>query len=129
MSKPMFEEVFRFSGRRNRQSYLLFNLTVFGVLLGGALLVGAASAVLGEAAGAVLFVPAALALVAASIASIIVGAQRCRDFGWTGWAVLITVLPFVGFLFALVMLFLPGTQGPNRYGPDPVDQGRALPAA
>ncbi|MGC8469666.1 MAG: DUF805 domain-containing protein, partial [Acetobacteraceae bacterium] len=46
--------------------------------------------------------------------------QRCRDFGWTGWAVLITLIPFIGGLFAIALLFIPGDEGTNRYGPSPI---------
>ena len=68
-----------------------------------------------------MFLLAGLIGIPVAIAGWAVGAQRCRDFGWTGWAVLITVIPYIGFIFALVMLFIPGTQGENRYGPDPLE--------
>ena len=48
------------------------------------------------------------------------GGQRCRDFGWTGWAMLITLIPYIGWLWGIAIMFIPGTQGPNRYGPDPL---------
>jgi uncharacterized membrane protein YhaH (DUF805 family) len=48
--------------------------------------------------------------------------QRCRDFGWSGWAVLIMLVPVVGILFYLALFFIPGTHGPNRYGPDPLER-------
>jgi len=47
-----------------------------------------------------------------------VAAPRCRDFGWTGWAALITIVPYLGWAFALALYFIPGTLGYNRYGPD-----------
>jgi uncharacterized membrane protein YhaH (DUF805 family) len=50
----------------------------------------------------------------------LVSAQRCRDFGWTGWSVLLSFLPVVGILFSLAIFFVPGNLGANRYGPDPI---------
>ena len=51
-----------------------------------------------------------------------VGSQRCRDFGWTGWAMLITLVPYVGWFFSIAIIFIPGTLGPNRYGSDPLER-------
>lgn len=46
-------------------------------------------------------------------------AQRCRDFGWTGWAALIIAVPVINVFFLIALFFIPGTDGTNRYGPDP----------
>jgi uncharacterized membrane protein YhaH (DUF805 family) len=119
VSKPIFEDAFSFGGRRDRRSFLLFNLVVCTAIIGAFIFVGAVAAVAGEMAAAVAMIPVGLATAVAGVSSILVGAQRCRDFGWSGWAVLITVLPVVGFVFALAMMVLPGTPGQNRYGPDP----------
>jgi uncharacterized membrane protein YhaH (DUF805 family) len=57
-------------------------------------------------------------------------AQRLRDMGLTGWLTLLWIPVnmadthfnvFMGSLAAYIVLCaVPGTQGPNRYGPDPV---------
>jgi uncharacterized membrane protein YhaH (DUF805 family) len=49
-----------------------------------------------------------------------ISAQRCRDFGWTGWSILISLLPVVGGLFMVAIFFIPGSVGSNRYGPNPI---------
>jgi len=46
---------------------------------------------------------------------ILTGIQRSHDMNLSGWAVLLTFIP----LAVLVWLFVPGTQGANRYGPPP----------
>ena len=38
--------------------------------------------------------------------------QRCHDFNLTGWLALLIVVPLAN----LVFLFIPGTDGPNRFG-------------
>lgn len=124
MSKPVFEDLFTFSGRRNRLSYFLASLAlvtaIFAVAtIGGSIMVSSN----GEAAGFILILTGLIPLVLINLA---VTAQRIRDFGWTGWAVLISIIPYIGFVFMIAILFIPGTQGPNRYGPDPLG-GEALP--
>lgn len=119
MSKPVFQDIFRFSGRRNRKSYFLFGVVsavglgaIWGIALG-----------LSRNGEWTMMVLAGLLTIPAAVASWAVAAQRCRDFGWTGWAILLTLIPYLGALFALVILFIPGTAGPNRYGPDPLVSG------
>jgi uncharacterized membrane protein YhaH (DUF805 family) len=118
MSKPVLEDVLIFSGRRNRKSYFLYGLLVC-VLLAAIWGVALALAANDRWTGIIIALVVSLPVV---FSSWTVGAQRCRDFGWTGWAMLITVIPYVGWIFAFAILFIPGNQGSNRYGPDPIAQ-------
>jgi uncharacterized membrane protein YhaH (DUF805 family) len=115
MSKPVTDGLFSFSGRRNRKSYILASLLLFLVLL---VLWGVAAAIAGANDNASALIIAGILSIPGAVAGWALGSQRCRDFGWTGWAVLITVIPYVGWIFAITIMFIPGTQGPNRYGPD-----------
>jgi hypothetical protein len=47
--------------------------------------------------------------------------KRCHDRDRSGWFLLI---PFVNFWLFIELFFLPGTQGPNQYGPDPLSPSR-----
>jgi uncharacterized membrane protein YhaH (DUF805 family) len=115
MSKPVMEDLFSFSGRRNRKSYILASLLIFAVIL----LVWCVAAFMTYASnGYVPVIIAGLISIPVAIAAWALGSQRCRDFGWTGWAMLITLIPYVGWIFSIAIMFIPGTQGPNRYGPD-----------
>jgi hypothetical protein len=38
--------------------------------------------------------------------------QRCHDFNVTGWLSLLMLVPLANLIF----LFIPGTDGPNRFG-------------
>jgi len=60
------------------------------------------------------------------IPSIAVTVRRLHDRDMSGWWYLgfgvASLVPFVGFLASLaflVVLFMPGTPGSNRFGPDP----------
>jgi uncharacterized membrane protein YhaH (DUF805 family) len=46
--------------------------------------------------------------------------KRLRDRDHSGWYALIFLIPIVGPIWLLIeMWFMPGTDGPNRFGPDP----------
>lgn len=56
------------------------------------------------------------------IPSIAVGVRRLHDTDRSGWWLLLWFIPFVGWIVLLVFLVMGGTRGPNRFGPDPVEQ-------
>lgn len=100
---------FEFSGRMGRMTYLLANLLISPITLilvmialrdeNMVLLVGA------------FIIPAIINLRASVL--------RCHDLGWTGWLVLLSVLPYVGMVFWLILLLMPGNAGMNAYGEQP----------
>ena len=46
--------------------------------------------------------------------------KRWHDRDKSGWWILITLIPFIGWLWQLIECgFMDGTQGPNKYGPSP----------
>ena len=47
--------------------------------------------------------------------------KRWHDRGKSGWWMLIALVPLIGGLWFLIECgFLPGDDGPNEYGPDPL---------
>ncbi|MFT3973567.1 MAG: DUF805 domain-containing protein [Amaricoccus sp.] len=120
MSKPVFDDVFRFHGRRNRRSYALFTLAIWSLFLTATFVLVLVGASASENLGTAVAVLWLVGLLPFAWASWSVSAQRCRDIGWTGWAALLALMPYVGFAFSVALFFIPGTSGANRYGPDPV---------
>ncbi len=56
------------------------------------------------------------------VPAILVYIKRWHDRDKSGWWMLIVLIPLVGVIWFLVELgFLPGTPGPNRFGPPPSD--------
>lgn len=54
-------------------------------------------------------------------ASLALYAKRWHDRGKSGWWTLIAFVPIIGLIWIIIELgMLRGTQGPNRYGPDPL---------
>lgn len=53
--------------------------------------------------------------------SLAISIKRWHDRDKSGWYVLVVLIPIVGPIWSFVETgFLPGTPGPNRYGPDPL---------
>jgi uncharacterized membrane protein YhaH (DUF805 family) len=61
-----------------------------------------------------------LAAVAITYMSLAVFAKRWHDREKSGWWSLIILVPFIGFWALVECGCLPGTEGPNRYGADPL---------
>ena len=52
--------------------------------------------------------------------SIAVQVRRLHDLDRTGWWCWIVLVPLLGSILLLVWDCTPGTEGPNRYGADPL---------
>ena len=65
--------------------------------------------------GLLLYVPFVLVSMSLTI-------RRIHDLNWSGWLCLVIFLPAVGTIFSLVVLFMKGTVGPNKYGPEQGDR-------
>lgn len=92
------------SGRIGRARYIAYG-TGFYILAG---VLAALSAMLG-AVGGVLMIVLWLALL---VIGFMLTIQRCHDFNVTGWLSLLMLVPLAN----LVFVFIPGTEGPNRFG-------------
>ena len=55
------------------------------------------------------------------IPSIAVTARRLHDTGRSGWWQLLHLICCVGWIVVFVFNVLPGTEGDNKYGPDPLN--------
>ena len=97
--------LFSASGRIGRARYIAYG---FGLYL-LSMLAGVVGARLFGEVGAVL---ATVAWVAMAVLGVMLTVQRCHDFNVTGWFALLVVVPLAN----LVFLFIPGTDGPNRFG-------------
>lgn len=71
-------------------------------------------------------------MLAIIVPSIAVSIRRLHDRDMSGWwylgLTLAGLIPIIGFLASialLVLMALPGTPGPNRFGPDPKDPSQA----
>ena len=117
MSKPVFEDLFKFSGRRNRQSFIFLQLASIVAAL---LIVGIVTTitVAVPAMGGIFWAIGAIAFLAIVVANWAAASQRIRDFNQSGVWALVLLIPYIGPLFSIALWLIPGTDGDNRYGPD-----------
>ena len=117
MSKPVCKDLFSFQGRRNRKSYAIFFLLFVVVSTVLAVSINNLAATPTTGLLEMLLILANLVLLVMLLA---VASQRCRDFNWRGWLVLLLFLPGIGAIFGFLLMLIPGSSGENRFGPDPV---------
>ena len=142
-----FKRYADFQGRSRRKEYWMFfllNMILAVVLIGpfyfsfvGDLVTAGAGGGSDEEAMAAAFESAgglslaglglyALYALAALIPGIAVAVRRLHDRDMSGWwylgMIVASLIPFLGFIASIafiVLMVLPGTDGPNRFGPDP----------
>jgi len=115
-------KVFTTQGRIGRLRYLAWSMALMAAAL--ALLIVAS---LTFAASVVLGVILTGALgIGFLLVSIQIGVQRLHDMGWSGWLMLLYLVPVIGTLFPLVVLLMPGNEGPNRFGPPQPPNSRSV---
>lgn len=69
--------------------------------------------------GALAMVCVGCFIVVSTIPHIAVAVRRMHDIDKSAGYLLVTLIPAVGGLVFLVLMCLPGTEGPNRFGNDP----------
>jgi uncharacterized membrane protein YhaH (DUF805 family) len=60
-----------------------------------------------------------ITVLALLLPNLAVGIRRLHDTGRSGWWILIGVIPIIGWLVLLFWYVSKGTDGDNRFGPDP----------
>ena len=114
-------KIFSFSGRIGRMRYLAYSfglsfLVMFLVTFVTAFMSAAGGdGILGMLSMAVMIV----AYVAVIFLSIGFAKRRFNDLGRSGWWLLTFLIPLVNLLVSIYLLFFPGTDGPNKFGPAP----------
>ena len=111
-----------FSGRIGRLRLLAWSMVISIIAAVTSLLVLLAvkvSPTLGMTCGATL-------TLAYFIVSLRIGAQRLHDLNWSAWMLLLHLVPVANLVLTLLMLLMPGTPGPNKYGPPPPPNSRSV---
>lgn len=109
----------QFSGRARRKEYWLFQLVVCAVLGSIGLAGGVLLAATPPEAEAVALIPIVVVALAMFLPTYAVGVRRLHDTGRSGWWMLVGLVPFIGGVWQLILMVLPGDEGANMYGPDP----------
>lgn len=118
-TKACFSKYVTFSGRARRAEYWWFILATIlvSIVLGvidGLLGLGGEFGLLGNIWSLAIFLP-----------SLAAGARRLHDTDRSAWWLLIMLLPLIGVIVLIVFFAQKGTDGANRFGPDPLRGDRA----
>lgn len=120
--EAVFKELFfTSSGRLNRKSYIYRNFFLSFVLN----IIRIILAVLAAYIDALELLFTGLLYVSGIfgfVAGIMMLARRLHDLDKSGWWMLLLCVPLVNILFYIYILFFKGTEGPNQYGEDPLQQ-------
>jgi uncharacterized membrane protein YhaH (DUF805 family) len=124
-----------FSGRSRRKEYWMFALLMaivyviaYALILTGIPKIDPATGQMSGGGGALAMIGSTILLIfglGSFLPSLAVLIRRFHDQDKSGWFVLLGLIPFIGGLIILVFMFIEGTKGPNRFGPDPKDPGGA----
>ena len=125
-----------FEGRASRSEYwwfVLWYLIVFVIpyLLLMSTMIGFAQSGLDDTAAMNMFAGAGILLLPVligwmfliywmALAVICTGMRRLHDTNRSAWWFLVGLIPFVGWIVLIVFYCLKGTEGPNRFGDDPL---------
>jgi uncharacterized membrane protein YhaH (DUF805 family) len=112
-------------GRITRRTYWLF---YFLPILAASVVAAVIDAVIGSNVGGGYGVVGFLVGVGTIVPWISSSVTRLHDRDHSAWWLLFGLIPLVGGILLLVQIgFLPGTEGPNKYGPPPPPAGGPVP--
>lgn len=103
-------KLWSWGGRICRRQYLLaFILVVFGTAV---IVSGISGGQIGDGLALTFQLLTSLLLLPSQI-------KRLHDIGWSGWIILLGIIPGINLILGLGLLIFSGTKGPNKYGEDP----------
>ncbi len=104
-----------FNGRARRKEYWMFALG--NILIAIVLMI--IGMVLGKNGGQIAFILYGIFALAIIIPSLAVCVRRLHDIGKSGWWIFISLVPFIGGIWLLILTLMDSTPGANLYGPNP----------
>lgn len=109
----VFRNYASFSGRAARSEYWWFAL--FSFLVSAAMTIIDGSGMLASLWSLLVLLP-----------TLAVGARRLHDIDRSGWWLLIGLIPLIGIIVLIWFFVTRGTDGPNRFGADPLGGASGL---
>jgi uncharacterized membrane protein YhaH (DUF805 family) len=114
-------KIFSFSGRIGRMRYLAYGIGLYILLMAAMIPLGGMAASMGGEAGMSMLgmVMIGLFYIAIFAISIMFAKRRLNDLNRSGWWFLVFLIPIVNLLMTIYILFFPGSDGDNKFGPAP----------
>ena len=119
-----FRQYADFSGRASRQEFWMFVLFNLLFAMAWVFVAGLLTGLLGSSfnhESRLLFMYKLMAIYYAvtAVPAMAVGVRRLHDTGRSGWWMLVSLIPFVGGIWLIVLMCLDGSAGDNCYGSRP----------
>lgn len=105
-----------FSGRARRTEYWMFTLFNIIIMIIAAVIDNVTGLTAGKLPYGVFYFLYALAVLIPGLA---VSVRRLHDVGKSGWMILIALIPLIGAIWLLVLMFTDSNAGDNQYGANP----------
>ena len=115
--KEMF---FRYDNRLNRKRYIMRALALVVAVTLAATVLGIVFAVAGMSESTI-GTMGTLIGIAGAIPGLMLAIRRLHDLDRPTWWIIGNFIPLVNCVFGLYLLLAKGTDGPNQYGPDPLE--------
>ena len=106
-------------GRIGRARFLAYMLYSYLLCILAATLLGGVIGFAGMGSKTGIAVVTAIAVIPYFVFYVLAGIQRSHDMDWSGWTLLLALIPLVAFIW----VFKSGTQGRNRFGAPPPPNG------
>lgn len=107
----------RYDNRLNRQRFILRS---FGLFLVVVVIEGVLLTVAEILQSTLIYMLAIIVSLMFMIPSFMLVIRRLHDLDRPGWWCIGTMIPGINIIFAVYLVLFVGTNGPNRYGPDPL---------
>lgn len=116
-------KIFTFNGRIGRMRYLAYGIGVNLLLMLVMVPLVSATAFMGGDPGSSMIgiVGIGLFYVVTIVISVMFAKRRLNDLNRSGWWFLLFIIPLVNLLLAIYLIFFPGTDGSNNFGPAPAE--------
>jgi uncharacterized membrane protein YhaH (DUF805 family) len=114
-------KILSFSGRIGRMRYLAYGIGLNFLLMAIMIPLGGATAAMGGEAGMSMIGMLVIGIfyVATIAVSVMFAKRRLNDLNRSGWWFLLFLIPIVNLLMAIYLVFFPGSDGSNNFGPAP----------
>jgi len=116
-----FRRMFDFRGRSRRRDYWLFVAWQFPIFI-LALILGLNIVPKGSWFDAILGAPM-VHMAVFGLPTLALQVRRLHDSDKGGWWLVVSLLPYLGLGWLILLMAQQGTWGPNRFGPDPRQAG------
>lgn len=106
-----FKKYANFNGRSTRSEYwyfIIFNIIIIFVLRIIGIFINSGANVLGFLYSLFIIIP-----------TLSVSVRRLHDIGKSGWMILISLVPFIGSIWFIILMIKDSQKGENKYGSNP----------